>query len=243
VPNQAPSAHNDADKLLPPDQAPEAKPVRHHPIVRVTHWLAFPLLFLMMASGLQIYRAYPSFGERGATPYPNPVGAVAFPEWTRLGGWLAGGINWHFFLMWPLILVGFSYFVYLLFSGEWQKLVFRPRDVRPAFQMTRYYLRLRREHPAQGKHNALQKAAYTFILLLGVLAVASGFAIWKPVQLSWLVGLLGGFQSARYWHFWTVWLFAGFTIVHVILVFAVDPTSLLAMTTGRYRGRFTSDEA
>jgi thiosulfate reductase cytochrome b subunit len=145
--------------------------------------------------------------------------------------------------MWPLVAVGVLYFGYMLLSGEWKKLVFRPRDVGAALEMMKYYLHLRREHPPQGKHNALQKGAYTFILLLGVLAIVSGFAMWKPVQLSWLVAALGGFQAARYWHFWTVWLFVGFTIAHVVLVFAVDPASFRAMTSGRYRGRYTSDEA
>ena len=109
--------------------------------------------------------------------------------------------------------------------------------------MTRYYLRIDREHPPQGKHNALQKAAYTFIITLGVLSVLTGFAVWKPVQLSWITASFGGFQAARYWHFWAVWLFVGFTVVHVILVFTADPASLRAMVTGRYRGRHRNDEA
>ncbi|MGD8601986.1 MAG: cytochrome b/b6 domain-containing protein, partial [Gemmatimonadota bacterium] len=166
----------------------------------------------------------------------------AFPEWARLGGWLAGGLNWHFFFMWPLMLTGGVYIAYLAVSGEWRKLLFRPRDVRPAVEMQRYYLRLRKDHPPQGKHNALQKLAYTFIVLLGVLSVLTGWAIYKPVQLSWLTAVFGGFQAARYWHFWAVWLFVGFTVVHVTLVFVADPASLRAMITGWYRGRFTSDE-
>jgi thiosulfate reductase cytochrome b subunit len=108
---------------------------RHHWIVRVTHWVAFLLVFGMIASGLQIYRAYARFGDRGATPYPNPFQDVVFPEWSRLGGWLAGGINWHFALMWPLVGVGLLYLGYLAFSGEWRKLLFRPRDVRGAIEV------------------------------------------------------------------------------------------------------------
>jgi len=215
---------------------------RHHWIVRATHWSAAVLIVGMVASGLQIYRAYARFGERGGPYYPNPLQDVAFPEWARLGGWLAGGINWHFFLMWPLIIVGFLYLVYLAVSGEWRKLLFRPRDLRPAIEMQKYYLKLRKDHPRQGKHNALQKAAYTAIVLVGVLAVLTGFAVWKPVQLWWLAGLFGGFQAARYWHFWAVWVFVAFAVVHVILVFAADPASLRAMITGRYRGKYTSDE-
>jgi thiosulfate reductase cytochrome b subunit len=215
---------------------------RHHWLVRLTHWAAFVLIFGMIASGLQIYRAYPRFGERGGPYFPNPFQDTVFPLWSRLGGWLAGGINWHFTLMWPLLLVGLLYVGYLLTSGEWRKLVFRRRDVKPAVRMARYYLRLDRGHPPQGKHNALQKAAYTGIILLGSIAILSGFAIWKPVQLAWLTAAFGGFQAARYWHFWTVWLFVGFTLVHVALVFTADPASLRAMVTGRYFGRYTDDE-
>jgi thiosulfate reductase cytochrome b subunit len=215
---------------------------RHHWIVRVTHWSASVLLAGMIASGLQIYRAYPRFGERGRPPLPSPLDDAAIPLWARLGGWLAGGLNWHFFLMWPLLLVGLLYVGYLLASGEWRKLVFRPRDVGPAIQMQLYYMKLRREHPPQGKHNALQKAAYTFILALGAASLFTGLAIWKPVQLPWLMRAVGGYQNARYLHFWAVWLFVGFVIVHVGAVFLADPAALRAMTTGGYRGRYTSDE-
>jgi len=215
---------------------------RHHWIVRLTHWVAFILIFGMIASGLQIYRAYPRFGERGGPYFPNPFHDTAFPLWSRLGGWLAGGINWHFTLMWPLVMAGLLYVGYLAISGEWRKLVFRPRDVRPALEMTKYYLRIRKDHPPQGKHNALQKAAYTGIVVLGALSVLTGLAMWKPVQLSWLPAIFGGFQAARYWHFIAVWLFVAFTIMHVVLVFVADPASLRAMVTGRYRGRYTSDE-
>jgi len=215
---------------------------RHHWMVRVTHWSAAALILGMISSGLQIYRAYPRFGERGGPYLPQPFQDRAFPELVRLGGWLAGGLNWHFFLMWPLMLMGVAYIAFLAASGEWRKLLFRPRDVRPAIEMQKYYLRLVKEHPPQGKHNALQKFAYTLIVLLGVVSVLTGWAIYKPVQLSWLTAMFGGFQAARYWHFWAVWLFVGFAVVHVALVFIADPASLRAMITGEYRGRFTSDE-
>lgn len=215
---------------------------RHHWLVRLTHWAAFVLVLGMISSGLQIYLAYPRFGPRGGALYPNPLQDVTFPRWSRLGGWLAGGLNWHFTLMWPLIAVGLCYLIYLVASGEWRKLVFRPRDLPRAVEMQKYYLRLRRDHPPQGKHNALQKAAYTFILFLGTLSVLTGFAVYKPVQLSWLTTLFGGYQRARYWHFWAVWIFVAFLIVHVVMVFLADPASFRAMLTGRYRGRYTSDE-
>ena len=225
----------------PPAKARGPLVKRHHGLVRAAHWANAVLLVGMIASGLQIYLAFPRFGPRGGPYLPNPVEAP-IPSWARLGGWLAGGLNWHFALAWPFVLTGLIYLVFLAFSGEWRSLLFRPRDVPRAWQMQLYYLRLRREHPPQGKHNALQKFAYTFIVLLGALSVLSGFAIYKPVQLSWLTALFGGYELARYWHFWAVWIFVAFTLVHVALVFLVDPASLRAMITGWYRGRFPSHE-
>ena len=217
-------------------------PLRHHWIVRVTHWVAFAALAGMITSGLQIYEAYARFGNRGGPLLPNPFDNATFPAWGRLGGWLAGALNWHFALMWPLVTVGLLYLFYLVGSGEWKALLFRPRDVRPAIEMAKYYLRLRKDHPPQGKHNPLQKLAYSGIVVTGVLAVLTGFAIYKPLQFSWLTTLFGGFQAARYWHFWTVWIFVAFTIAHVVLVFTVDPASFRAMLSGRYRGRFPSHD-
>ncbi len=250
VPPEAPivaavAAAESAAPDAPASPAPAPKGVRrHHWIVRVTHWVNTVLLLGMIASGLQIYEAFPRFGLRGTTfPGPNPFEGTTFPPWARLGGWLAGALHWHFFLMWLLALNGLVYVAYLVASGEIRFLAFRPRDVPRAVQMQLYYLRLRRDHPPQGKHNALQKAAYSFIVLLGGVAVASGLAVWKPAQLWWLTALFGGYEWARYWHFLAVWVFTGFLVVHVVLVFVVDPASLRAMITGRYRGRFPSHGA
>ena len=223
-------------------QGPHPFVRRHHWIVRITHWVTVVVLAGMITSGLQIYEAYARFGNRGGPYFPSALDGAQFPHWSRLGGWLAGALNWHFALMWPLVTAGLLYLGYLVKSGEWRALLFRPRDVPGALAMAAYYLRLRKEHPPQGKHNPLQKLAYSSIYALGVLAVLTGLSIYKPTQLGWLTALFGGFQAARYWHFWTVWLFVAFTITHVVLVFVVDPPSLRAMITGWYRGRFPSHD-
>lgn len=229
----------------PAANAPARPPIRHGGLVRATHWLNAVFLAGMITSGLQIYTAYAHFGPHDAIyPLPNPFDASrhAIPGSLRLGGWLAGGLRWHFTLAWPFIVTGLAYLVHLVVTGEWRSLLFRPRDVPGAWQMTRYYLRLRSDHPPQGKHNPLQKGAYTFIVLLAVLSVLTGFAIAKPVQLGFLTSLFGGYQLARYWHFVAVWTFTAFLVVHVVLVFVVDPASLRAMITGRYRGRFPNHD-
>jgi thiosulfate reductase cytochrome b subunit len=216
---------------------------RHHGLVRITHWLNAVLLMGMIASGLQIYMSFMHFGIRGGRRFfPNPWDGKGFPAWSRLGGWLAGGLLWHFALAWPFVISGLLYLGYLVVSGEWRSLLFRPSDVPRAAQMQLYYLHLRKEHPPQGKHNALQKLAYSSIVALAALSVLTGFAVYKPVELGWLTALFGGYELARYWHFWAVWIFVAFTILHVALVFLVDPASLRAMITGWYRGRFPSHD-
>ena len=233
-----------SDPASVPD-VPGRRPLvkRYAGVVRLAHWLNAVFLVGMIASGLQIYNAYAHFGLRDQPlALPNPWDGHPIPRWATLGGWLAGGLNWHFALAWPFVLTGLVYLGFLAFSGEWRSLVFRPRDIGPAIKMQLYYLRLRKEHPPQGKHNALQKAAYSLIVVLGALASLTGFAIYKPVQLAWLTTVLGGYELTRYWHFLTVWLFVGFTLLHVALVFLVDPASLRGMITGWYRGRFPSHD-
>ena len=208
----------------------------------MAHWLNAILLVGMIASGLQIYRAFPHFGPRGE-PYYSRTRWTAAASRTGRGsaaGWPAGSTGTS---PWP----GRSSSpgcVYLGFLAGLGRVARRccsgPATSARRWQMQLYYLRLRREHPPQGKHNALQKGAYTVIVLLGALSVLTGFAIYKPVQLAWLTALFGGYELARYWHFWAVWIFVAFTLVHVALVFLVDPASLRAMITGWYRGRFPS---
>src|SRR5689334_15501217 len=105
----------------PPPAAPARRPLvkRHHGIVRFAHWANALLLLGMIASGLQIYMAFSHFGIRGGPYFPNPWDGKPFPQWARLGGWLAGGLNWHFALAWPFVLTGLLYIVYLAVSGEW----------------------------------------------------------------------------------------------------------------------------
>ena len=204
---------------------------RQHPlIIRVTHWLNAVALAIMVTSGLRIYNA-------------SPIWDFRIPADLTLGGWLGGARQWHFFAMWILAINGVVYVVYNIATRHGRRTtLFNTGDISGVLPMIKYYLRIKKEHPPQAKYNPLQKLAYTGVIGLGALAVLTGFAVYKPTQLAWLTTLLGGFQAARYWHFWIVWLFVGFTISHVILVFAVDPASLRAMLTGWYRGRFPSHD-
>lgn len=219
---------------MPPDAAPPKEKKRHHWIVRATHWVNVVALTLMIGSGLRIFNAYPAFARKGETFCCWPWEGTPVPGWLTFGGGLAGARNWHFAMMWVLALNGFAYLAFIWLHGEWRDLAPRRGDVRDAWEMIRFYLFVRKTHPRQGKHNALQKTVYFSLPWLGVLAVLTGLAIWKPVQLAPLTGLFGGYVWARYWHFVVMLLLVLLALGHVFMVFAVDPASLMSMVTGRY---------
>ena len=208
---------------------------RHHAIVRITHWVNAIALTIMVASGLRIFNAYPSFARKGETFCCYPFAGKPIPANLTFGGWLAGARNWHFAMMWVLVVNGFVYLAFIYLHGEWRDLVPRRGIVRDIREMLKFYLTIRKDHPRQGKHNALQRMAYFAMPIVGVLAVVTGIAIWKPVELAPLTNLMGGYVWARYWHFWTMLLLVALTIAHIFMVFTVDPYSIPSMITGRYR--------
>ena len=80
----------------------------------------------------------------------------------------------------------------------------------------------------------MQKLSYVGVLLAALLVFASGLAIWKPVQFSWLTALFYDFQGARLAHFIGMSLIVLFLLVHVTLAFLV-PKTIVAMLTGSAR--------
>jgi thiosulfate reductase cytochrome b subunit len=200
--------------------------------IRLSHWANVALLVIMAGSGLQILVAFPMLGSQG-----RPFGWYPFqgrppPEWTRLGGWLAGARHWHFAFAWFLVLNGAVYVAYLVASGEWRRRAFLPRrDTRNAWGTLLYYLRLRRHAPPQELYNGLQRLAYSGVLLLAVIEVLSGLALYKPLQLRALGALFGGYDSARAVHLGVLALLALFTVGHVLMV-ALHPRTFGEMVTG-----------
>ncbi len=208
---------------------------RHHAVVRITHWVNVVALTIMVGSGLRIFNAYPAFARKGGTFCCYPFAGRAIPANLTFGGWLAGARNWHFAMMWVLVANGLVYLAFIYLHGEWRDLVPRRGVFHDSWQMVRFYVTARKDHPRQGKHNALQRMAYFSMPLVGILAVITGLAIWKPVELSPLTNLLGGYVWARYWHFLAMVLLVVLTIGHIFMVFTVDPYSIPSMITGRYR--------
>jgi thiosulfate reductase cytochrome b subunit len=196
----------------------------------------------MTGSGLRIFNAYPGFGRPGEAFSLYPWQGRPIPAWLTFGRWLGGARHWHFAMMWLLVANALLYLGFLFLHGDWRDVVPRKGDARDAVEMIRFYLFVRKDHPHQGKHNALQKSAYFAMPILGAIIVLSGLAIWKPVTLGFLTALFGNYKWARFVHFVAMVLLLVLALVHVFMVFAVDPYSLRSMITGWY-DRARSPEA
>lgn len=213
-----------------------AAPAQHPLPIRISHWLNIPLVVVMAGSGLQILVAYPYFGPRGARYSWFPIQGWTPPAWLRVGGWLAGARHWHFAIAWFLILNGITYLAYQVASGEWRRRAFIPsRDLSNAIAMAAYYSRIRTTPPPEDFYNGLQRLGYTSAILLAILVVLSGLAIYKPVQLHWLTALFGGYDGARVAHLTGLAMLAGFVLGHLVMV-AAHPRTIITMLTGGRRG-------
>ena len=190
-----------------------------HPVwVRVTHWINAIAILVMIGSGWQIYDASPLF-------------AFTFPRSLALGNWLAGALLWHFAAMWVLVINAIVYVTLGLVTGRFRRklLPIYPSQVVADIKAA---LSFKLAHDDLSHYNAVQKVLYTGIILTGVVIVLSGLSIWKPVQFQELTALFGGYDFARYVHFFAMSAIVGFLVVHVSLALIV-PKSLRAMVTGR----------
>jgi thiosulfate reductase cytochrome b subunit len=215
---------------------------KKHPLaIRWMHWVNFPVLFTMIWSGLLIYwndsdNAY----QHPHAVYRVGVGSLTlvrmFPPWF----WKAinapyrvtEGLGYHFFFMWLFAINGILYVLYLLISGEWRLLVPERRSIKDAIQVTLVDLHLRKGLPPQKKYNGAQRIAYSAVILMGLGSLVTGLSIYKPTQAHWLTTLLGGYEMARWEHFWLTMGFCAFFLVHVGQVFLAGWNNFRSMVSG-----------
>jgi thiosulfate reductase cytochrome b subunit len=186
--------------------------------VRALHWTNAFAMVLMIMSGWQIYNASPLFG-------------FSFSPSITLGGWLGGALLWHFAAMWILMVNGLIYLVLGFVTGRFRKKLL-PITPEGVISDAKAALTGKLSHDDLSKYNSVQKLLYAGVIIVGVLVVLSGLSIWKPVQLQWLTALFGGYDAARYVHFFCMAAIVAFMVVHVVLALIV-PKSLRAMITGR----------
>jgi thiosulfate reductase cytochrome b subunit len=206
--------------MISPAASPSRRLLVHPLLVRLTHWINAFAIVCMVMSGWQIYDA-------------SPIFAFTFPPALTIGGWLGGAIAVHLAAMWLLVGNALVYVAYGFLSGHFRR-SFLPLRLQEILRDLALALTFRLPHAA-GRYNAVQRAMYVGVLLCGVLVVASGLAVWKPVQFDFLANLFGGFDFARVVHFGAMAGIVAFIVVHLLLVLLV-PRTLPAMITGRAKG-------
>jgi len=200
-------------------QPSKSKPEVVHPLwLRLTHWLNALAVLIMVTSGWQIYNASPLFD-------------FAFSRSLTLGGWLGGGIQWHFAGMWLFGFNGAFYLLMNIVSGRIKR-KFWPLTPRGVLRDLGAALRGKLTHADPRHYNMVQRAAYVFVMFDGIVLVLSGLVVWKSVQFPLLRELLGGYDTARYVHFLAMASLVGFVALHLVMV-ALVPKTLLSMLRGR----------
>jgi thiosulfate reductase cytochrome b subunit len=207
---------------------------KHSLALRWMHWLNFPLLMIMMYSGMRIY--WSDLQE----PYAIGIGSwQLFEFWPdgvnsalQLERKLAKGIAFHLNFGWFFVLNGVAYMIFLSRNGEWRHIVPDRQSLKDARKTVAHDLHLRDDKPVQGKYNPAQQLTYTLVILISALLVASGFAIYKPGQLSWLEAAFGGYDYARWVHFTSTILLLGFFFIHIIQVVRSGWSNFASMITG-----------
>lgn len=195
---------------------------KHSLAIRWFHWINFPLLAMMIWSGILIYWAYPAYVKLDQTTWRA----------LHINNRLAEGMALHFFFMWLFGVNGVLYVLYTLISGEWRELVPRRGTLREAWNVVLHDLRIRKEPLPRKKFNGAQQIAYTSVILMGVGSLLSGLAIYKPVQFAWLTWLFTGYQGARFVHFWLTVGYVAFFLVHIAQVVRAGWNNFRAMVIG-----------
>jgi thiosulfate reductase cytochrome b subunit len=201
---------------------PARKAIHPWPL-RVMHWSNAIAMIALISSGWQIYNA-------------SPFLPFTFPEWATIGQWLGGAIAWHLASIWLLMLNGLAYLIWGFVSGHFGRKLW-PVSPRAVLRDIWAALRFRLLHEV-GVYNAVQRLLYLGVIAFGIVAVLSGFAIWKPVQPWPLSDLFGGFFISRVVHFIAMAGIVLFLAVHILLV-ALVPRVLPPMITG---GHFDDQE-
>ena len=125
-----------------------------------------------------------------------------------------------------------AYVIYTAVSGEWRELVPETKSFREAIDVAKHDMGFRIALPPQGRYNAAQRITYTAIVLMGGMSLLTGLAIYKPAQIAWLSAALGGYEWARWEHFWLTMGYVAFFMIHIAQVVRAGWANFRSMAAG-----------
>ncbi|KQM37414.1 cytochrome b/b6 domain-containing protein [Sphingomonas sp. Leaf10] len=220
---------------------------RHRLATRLWHWVNAVAIIILIGSGLMILNAHPRlyWGRYGANFDSAWLTFDRFPGWVTIpqNYNLALARNWH--LSFALVL-GFGLLAYMvasLLNRHFQRdLRIRRAELSRAHLIAdiRAHLAFRFHDPeAPGDYNVLQKLSYVLVIFgLLPLVILTGIAMSPGLNAAfpWVLGVLGGRQSARSIHFLAASGITLFVIVHLVLVILAGAVNeVRSMVTGRWR--------
>lgn len=209
------------------------KVVIKHPLaIRWFHWINFPILAVMIWSGLLIYWANDVYKIKIGNKEIIKFFPQSFYDALHIPFRLAEGMGFHFVFMWIFFLNGALYVTWTIFSGQYKYLVPNKRSWKEAWLVLLHDLHIRKTAPPQVKYNAAQRIAYTAIIIMGIGSILSGLAIYKPVQFGWLTTILGGYDAARVEHFILTLGYTLFFLIHILQVIRAGWKNFASMITG-----------
>lgn len=209
------------------------KIVKKHPLaIRWFHWINFPILAIMIWSGLMIYWANDVYNVKIAGKeiikfFPNN-----FYNALHLPYRLAEGMAWHFLFMWVFTINGLLYVLYTIISGQWKFLLPNKHSFKEAWLVLLHDLHIIKKAPPVKKYNGAQQIAYTAIIVMGIGSVVTGLSIYKPVQFGWLTFICGGYEAARIEHFILTIGYSLFFVIHIAQVIRAGWNNFQGMVTG-----------
>lgn len=213
--------------------------------LRLTHYVNFLLLVLLMRAGLSILMDHPRlYWNEHCTPGSEwirltPLEVPSDRVWTAkddaryISPWLAlpgyrhtigMARHWHLLSALFWLANGLAFVVLLLATEQWTRLVPTSwRIVPDAWAIFVHYatLHLPVEPDSFYRYNALQQLSYFgVVFVMAPLSATTGLAMSPSIdsRFPWYPKLFGGRQSARSIHFLLLFGWVGFLLMHVAMV-------------------------
>lgn len=204
-----------------------------HPLpMKVTHWVNLVCMALLIFTGFLIH----------------------FPFWAGLAG-VARGV--HVFCGMLLVLncilrIIFAFMFHSAPTGGTRNMV---RDYKTYLPQAdnrhqlgawiKYYLFIKKDHPLSAKLGVPQKLSYLAVCVLILVMGYTGFCLWIPTA-SWSffaagTAAVGGMMSMRIIHYFMMFVFICFSMIHIYLVFIEGTANAKNMLAGKEHGGLVYD--
>lgn len=192
-----------------------------HPLVfRITHWVNLISMFVLILSGIEIH-------------YPVVPGLMGVARGAHIFFGIVLVINCIFRIVAAGFVKSSPYY-----GSRVQKLdmyTFLPqKDNRhQLIPWVKYYLFIKKEHPLGGKYGVPQKLSYLLIAVAILFMGYTGFCLWAPtMNIPFFAGFtaaVGGLMKVRVIHYFMMYFFICFTLIHVYLanIEGTDPSKVM----------------